>query len=56
MCLGSGSGYGVFLKVGSRFFAIFSLQFEITGNGDVLEPADNVLSIGSGSPYAIGLL
>lgn len=25
---------------------------EITGNGDVLEPADGVLAIGSGSPFA----
>ena len=27
---------------------------EITGNGDVLEPHDGVISVGSGSPYAIG--
>jgi ATP-dependent HslUV protease subunit HslV len=27
---------------------------EITGRGDVLEPADGVIGIGSGSPYAIG--
>jgi ATP-dependent HslUV protease subunit HslV len=29
------------------------LSLQITGNGDVLEPHDGVLSIGSGSPYAL---
>jgi ATP-dependent HslUV protease subunit HslV len=28
---------------------------EITGRGDVLEPADGIIGIGSGSPYAIGM-
>jgi len=30
-----------------------SLTFEITGNGDVLEPSDGVMGIGSGGPYAL---
>jgi len=30
-----------------------SKSFEITGNGDVLESHDDVLSVGSGSPYAL---
>ena len=29
-------------------------SLEITGNGDVLEMTDGVISIGSGSPYALG--
>ena len=29
---------------------------EITGRGDVLEPADGIIGIGSGSPYAIGMV
>ena len=29
-------------------------MFELTGNGDVLEPEEGVMGIGSGSPYAIG--
>ena len=29
---------------------------EITGRGDVLEPADGIIGIGSGSPYAIGVV
>ena len=28
-------------------------SFEITGNGDVVESHDGILSIGSGSPYAL---
>jgi ATP-dependent HslUV protease subunit HslV len=28
------------------------VTLEVTGNGDVLEPADGVLAIGSGSPFA----
>ena len=31
-----------------------SKSLEITGNGDVLEMTDGVISIGSGSPYALG--
>ena len=30
-----------------------SQSLQITGNGDVLEPHDGVISIGSGSPYAL---
>jgi ATP-dependent HslUV protease, peptidase subunit HslV len=32
------------------------VSLEITGNGDVLESHDGVISVGSGSPYAIGKL
>ncbi len=28
-------------------------SLQITGNGDVLEPHDGVIAIGSGSPYAL---
>jgi len=28
-------------------------MLQITGNGDVLEPHDGIISIGSGSPYAL---
>lgn len=28
-------------------------SLQITGNGDVLEPHDGIISIGSGSPYAL---
>ena len=28
-------------------------SLQITGNGDVLEPADGVIAIGSGGPYAL---
>lgn len=31
-----------------------SKTLEITGNGDVLEMTDGVISIGSGSPFALG--
>jgi len=31
-------------------------SLEITGNGDVLEMTDGVISIGSGSPFALGKL
>lgn len=31
-----------------------TVSLEITGNGDVLEMSDGVISVGSGSPYAIG--
>lgn len=31
-----------------------SKSLEITGNGDVLEMTDGVVSIGSGSPFALG--
>jgi len=31
-------------------------SFELTGNGDVLESHDGILAVGSGSPYALGLL
>jgi ATP-dependent HslUV protease subunit HslV len=31
-----------------------SISLEISGNGDVLEAHDDILSIGSGSPYALG--
>lgn len=31
-------------------------SYEINGNGDVLESHDGVLGIGSGSPFAIGML
>ena len=31
-----------------------SKSLEITGNGDVLEMTDGVISIGSGSPFALG--
>jgi ATP-dependent HslUV protease subunit HslV len=30
-----------------------NVALEITGNGDVLESTDNVLSVGSGSPFAL---
>lgn len=30
-----------------------NMSLQITGNGDVLEPHDGVISIGSGSPYAL---
>eukprot|EP00980_Cylindrotheca_fusiformis_P021163 scaffold8136_cov127-Cylindrotheca_fusiformis.AAC.3 len=30
-----------------------SVSLEITGNGDVLEMSDGVISVGSGSPYAL---
>ena len=30
------------------------VSLEITGNGDVLEMSDGVISVGSGSPYALG--
>lgn len=30
-----------------------NLSLQITGNGDVLEPHDGIISIGSGSPYAL---
>ena len=29
------------------------LSLQITGNGDVLEPHDGIIAIGSGSPYAL---
>lgn len=32
------------------------VSFEITGNGDVLEPKDGIMSIGSGGSYALGML
>jgi ATP-dependent HslUV protease subunit HslV len=28
-------------------------SLQITGNGDVLEPHDGIIAIGSGSPYAL---
>ena len=31
-----------------------TVSLEITGNGDVLEMSDGVISVGSGSPYALG--
>jgi ATP-dependent HslUV protease subunit HslV len=31
-----------------------NISLEITGNGDVLEMTDGVISVGSGSPYALG--
>jgi ATP-dependent HslUV protease subunit HslV len=31
-----------------------NVSLEITGNGDVLEMSDGVISVGSGSPYALG--
>ena len=31
-----------------------NVSSEITGNGDVLEMSDGVISVGSGSPYALG--
>jgi ATP-dependent protease HslVU peptidase subunit len=31
-----------------------TVSLEITGNGDVLEMTDGVISVGSGSPYALG--
>jgi ATP-dependent HslUV protease subunit HslV len=30
------------------------VSLELTGNGDVLEMSDGVMSVGSGSPYALG--
>ena len=30
------------------------VSLEITGNGDVLEMSDGVISVGSGRPYALG--
>lgn len=30
-----------------------NLSLQITGNGDVLEPHDGIIAIGSGSPYAL---
>ena len=30
-----------------------SQSLQITGNGDVLEPHDGIIAIGSGSPYAL---
>jgi ATP-dependent HslUV protease subunit HslV len=30
------------------------VSLELTGNGDVLEMSDGVISVGSGSPYALG--
>ena len=33
-----------------------NVSLEITGNGDVLEMSDGVISVGSGSPYALGTL
>ena len=31
-----------------------TISLEITGNGDVLEPHDGILGVGSGSMYAVG--
>ncbi|GAB4814856.1 hypothetical protein N2152v2_001902 [Parachlorella kessleri] len=30
-----------------------NMSLQITGNGDVLEPHDGIIAIGSGSPYAL---
>jgi len=30
-----------------------SVTFELTGNGDVLEPSDGIMGIGSGGPFAL---
>ena len=31
-----------------------TIMLQLTGNGDVFEPVDNIVAIGSGSPYATG--
>jgi ATP-dependent HslUV protease subunit HslV len=31
-----------------------TVMLQLTGNGDVFEPVDNIVAIGSGSPYATG--
>lgn len=48
-CKGSVSGTRL-ARQGDRLFVFHS---QITGNGDVLEPHDGIISIGSGSPYAL---
>jgi ATP-dependent HslUV protease, peptidase subunit HslV len=40
----------------SLIVADSTCSLELTGNGDVLESHDGVLGVGSGSPYAIGML
>lgn len=40
----------------SLLVADSTVSFEITGLGDVLEPKDGVIAIGSGGTYALGEL
>ena len=46
--------WGFFSGKASLLVADANVSFEITGLGDVLEPKDGVIAIGSGGTYALG--
>ena len=37
----------------TRSNLFIQVSFELTGNGDVLEPKDGIMGVGSGGPYAL---
>ena len=46
----------IYLLIIKRIVADEKYTFEITGQGDVLEPYGGVVSIGSGSGFATGII